>query len=127
VLHVCRTDRRAGREGAPRVRFEGSSFETLVRLVDAGTGLTVLPRSVVVSLSEAQRTRVRPFPAPVPAREVSLVCAREHLRRRIAEAIVAVIARALPAALGPEGWQPSRETRPYAGFHVLPVTPPESA
>jgi LysR family hydrogen peroxide-inducible transcriptional activator len=107
VLHVCRVDRRA-RADAPSAHFDGSSFETLVRLVDAGAGLTVLPHSVVASLSDAQRSRMRPFQDPAPARQVSFVFAREQLRRRVGEAIVDVLAQELPAALGAEGWRSAR-------------------
>src|SRR5687767_1026330 len=46
ALHLCSADVR-GDGGALSLHFEGESFETLVRIVDAGMGLTVLPELVV--------------------------------------------------------------------------------
>lgn len=59
----------AERPHRPPIRFESGSFETLVRLVDEGLGATVLPELVV------------------PVREIGLVTARNHLRRRSADAL----------------------------------------
>jgi LysR family hydrogen peroxide-inducible transcriptional activator len=85
------------------VQFESGSFETLVKLVDEGMGATVLPELVVHGLpAMRRRAQVRPLVAPVPVREIGLVTARSHLRRRVSDALAAAIraglARALPAA-----------------------------
>lgn len=86
VLHLCRADRRAD-AGGPR--FESGSFETLVRLVDAGQGVTVLPELVVQALPAAQRRRqVRQFAPPIPVRLVSFIHMREHLHRAVADALI---------------------------------------
>lgn len=100
VLSYCGSAPR--RERLP-IRFESGSFETLVRLVDEGLGATVLPELVVQGLPAARRrAQVRPLVAPVPVREIGLVTAREHLRRRVSEALAAAVreglGRALPAA-----------------------------
>lgn len=88
--------------GAQRVRFESGSFETLVRLVDAGLGATVLPALVAASLAPAQRhAQVRPLTDPPPVRAIGLVTARADLRRRVTEALVAIIGQRLAEALGP--------------------------
>jgi LysR family hydrogen peroxide-inducible transcriptional activator len=82
------------------VRFESGNFETLVRLVDADFGDTVLPELVLAGLPPARRkARVRPFAPPVPTREVSFVHSRDHLRRAIADALVEAVRTALPAEL----------------------------
>lgn len=90
VLHLCGADL----TGTPRpVRFESGSFETLVRLVDAGQGVTVLPELVVQGLPRAQQqSRVRPFAPPVPVRQVSFIHVREHLHRPIAAALIETLA-----------------------------------
>lgn len=100
VLQLCGTGRTVSADGAGSVRFESGSFDTLVRLVDAGFGVTVLPELVLDTLPAARRkARVRPFAAPVPTREVSFVHSRDHLRRAIADALVDAIRSALPADL----------------------------
>lgn len=92
VLKLCRADRRGE---SPGPRFESGSFETLVRLVDAGQGVTVLPELVAQGLPAAQQRRqVRPFSPPVPVRQVSFIHMREHLHRAIADALVATLKEA---------------------------------
>jgi LysR family hydrogen peroxide-inducible transcriptional activator len=82
------------------IRFESGSFETLIRLVDAGLGMTILPELVVRALPPAtRRARIRPFEGPTPVREVSFVRIREHLRREMADAIVDALLETLPEDL----------------------------
>jgi len=100
VLSYCGNSSRPHR--VP-IHFESGSFETLVRLVDEGLGATVLPELVVLGLPAARRrAQVRPLVAPTPVREIGLVTARDHLRRRVSDALAAAIreglARALPGA-----------------------------
>ena len=98
VMQLCRVDRQA--TGSDAVRFESGSFETLVQLVDRGFGITVLPALSVDQLPhKRQRSRVRAFSAPTPVRQVSFVYAREHLRRRIGEAIVDCVQEGLPESV----------------------------
>jgi LysR family hydrogen peroxide-inducible transcriptional activator len=98
VMQLCRIDRRITQSRA--VRFESGSFETLVQLVDRGFGITVLPALSVEQLPhKRQQSRVRPFVAPTPVRQVSFVYAREHLRRQIGDAIVACVHDGLPESV----------------------------
>jgi LysR family hydrogen peroxide-inducible transcriptional activator len=100
VLQLCRGERAVMAPGGGSVQFVSANFETLIRLVDANFGLTVLPEMVIRTLPAAQRRRhVRPFAPPVPVREVSFVHSRDHLRRAIADALVAEILAALPPEL----------------------------
>ncbi|MCA9518429.1 MAG: hydrogen peroxide-inducible genes activator [Myxococcales bacterium] len=99
VLAYCSADR--PREPR-RIHFESGSFQTLIRLVDAGLGATVLPALVVAGLSDAtRRAQVRPLVAPTPVREIGLVTARADLRRRVSDALVAIARRRLSEALAP--------------------------
>ncbi len=99
VLSYCGAD---PRPKPARIQFESGSFETLVRLVDEGLGATVLPELVVRALPASRRKRqARPLVAPTPVREIGLVTARSHLRRRVTEALAAEIRRGLDEALPP--------------------------
>jgi LysR family hydrogen peroxide-inducible transcriptional activator len=90
ALHLCAADVRS--DSALSLHFEGESFETLVRIVDAGMGLTVLPELVVRALpEERRRTQVRPFALPRPVREVSLLTARVESRGDAARAVAACV------------------------------------
>ncbi len=100
VLQLCGTGRTVAPAGAGSVRVESGNFDTLVRLVDADFGVTVLPELVIDTLPPARRrARVRPFAPPVPTREVSFVHSRDHLRGAIADALVEAIRAALPPEL----------------------------
>ncbi|MEO6025374.1 MAG: hydrogen peroxide-inducible genes activator [Candidatus Binatia bacterium] len=99
VLSYCGAD---PRPKPSRIQFESGSFETLVRLVDEGLGATVLPELVVRGLPAGRRKRqARPLMAPTPVREIGLVTARSHLRRRVTEALATEIRRGLDEALPP--------------------------
>jgi LysR family hydrogen peroxide-inducible transcriptional activator len=83
-----------------RARFESGNLETLKRLVERGEGMTLLPALAALDLSsEAQRALVRPFARPAPAREVLLVRRRADLKRRLVDALVEAVLRALPEEL----------------------------
>ena len=98
VLHLCNVDRRSPANGGCSVRFDGSSFETLAAIVDTGVGVTILPELHVRSLPAALRAaRVRPFVAPEPSREISLVYAREQTHAQLTDAIFHLVTGALPA------------------------------
>lgn len=116
VLQLCGTGRTVSEEGGGSVRFESGNFETLVRLVDADFGVTVLPELVIESLPPARRkARVRPFAPPVPTREVGFVHGRDHLRRAIADALVDGIRASLPQDLVARAGTPGRVLDPVPG------------
>lgn len=98
-LHLCKVDRRSA-EASTMTRLETGSFETLIRLVDAGVGLTLLPELTVRHLPpEVRRRQVRPFAPPVPTRQVSFVFSRDRLRGAIADALVATLMSRVPEGL----------------------------
>lgn len=105
VLSYCSPRGRRGRNkederNHPGVRFESASFETLIRLVDSGLGLTVLPELVALTLpASRKKAQLRPLEAPVPVRQIGLVTARSQLRKRVAQAIEQELRAALKTAL----------------------------
>jgi LysR family hydrogen peroxide-inducible transcriptional activator len=100
VLHLCSVDRRKPADSSFRVRFDGGSFETLAAIVDSGVGITVLPELTVRQLAPArQAARIRPFAAPEPVREISLVYARDQSREQLTDAIFKTVRAAIPPDL----------------------------
>jgi LysR family hydrogen peroxide-inducible transcriptional activator len=98
VLHLCNV--RFARRGRPVVTFDAESFETLVRLVNAKMGVTILPELVSRRLSRKRRdAQVRPFVSPEPVREISYLVGREHVRRVASEAVFRVLRASVPAGL----------------------------
>lgn len=85
-----------------RTRFESGNLETLKRLVERGTGMTLLPWLAAAELGpEDAAASVRHFAEPAPSRAVRLVQRRTDLKRRLVDALVEAIARALPSELAP--------------------------
>ncbi|MEM9145846.1 MAG: LysR substrate-binding domain-containing protein [Pseudomonadota bacterium] len=57
----------------PRQVMEGSSLSTLVQMVGAGMGVTLIPDMAVALETRASDVSVARFPAPAPARTVGMV------------------------------------------------------
>lgn len=95
VLHLCGADRRR----RANVAFEGSSFDALIGLVDAGYGVTVLPELAAQGLPPHKAERLRAFAAPEPVRNVGIIAGRKEVRGDVADALFEVLHRVLPAAV----------------------------
>jgi LysR family transcriptional regulator, hydrogen peroxide-inducible genes activator len=64
-------------------QYETGSIETLKRMVDKSDGMTILPELAVMEFTTAQRKLVKRLKEPSPAREVSLVTHRDHIKTRL--------------------------------------------
>src|SRR6202012_4425341 len=94
VLNICQ--RRKSTQGFKHFEYNTGSVETLKRMVDQNNGATILPELAIAGLSEKQLERVRYFRSPEPAREVSIVTARNFLKRRMIEALKTEILEFVP-------------------------------
>ena len=100
VMSLCRQRGRAGAAAQSRVsiasvplaRFDSGNLETLKRLVERGTGMTLLPALAAAELTTAsQRRLLIPFSDPVPGRAIRLVRRRHHVREHLVRALVRVV------------------------------------
>ncbi len=98
VLQVCRDLERPGGSARP-LQFESGNLETLIRLVDEGGGMTLLPKLAVEGLTGAQRRRVRTFQGPAPSRVVRLVHGKTYLKRGMIEVFVEALLSSIPRSL----------------------------
>lgn len=64
-------------------KYETGNIETLKRMVDKSDGITILPELAVREFSKPQMKLVKRLQAPSPAREVSIVTHRDHLKTRL--------------------------------------------
>jgi LysR family hydrogen peroxide-inducible transcriptional activator len=81
----------------PNIRFESGNLETLIKLVNANSGFTLLPQMAVDELSPRQmEAHIKAFAPPIPTREVSLVYTRSFLKETIITALEACIIKNLP-------------------------------
>lgn len=97
VINLCGADRRPN--GNATLRYETGSLETLIKLIDRQDGFTLLPYLATLDMDENRQARLRPFEAPQPVREVSLVIHRSFLKRQLINALRAEILARLPPEL----------------------------
>ena len=70
-----------------RFNYQAGSIETLKRMVDLHSGLTFIPKLATQCLSEVDRKNLRPFIAPVPAREVSLISNKDGAKQKLVDVL----------------------------------------
>ena len=68
-------------------KYETGNMDTLKRMVDKSDGITILPELAVMELSKSQLKLVKKLKEPSPAREVSLVTHRDHIKTRLIQAL----------------------------------------
>lgn len=94
IANLCQL-RKATPEGS-HFEYEAGSLETLRRLVEMNDGITILPELATLELTPKQKNLVRRFKKPVPMREISIVIHRDHLKRRMIDALKKEIINAIP-------------------------------
>lgn len=94
VVELCQERQPVG--GAKPLHFESGNLETLIRMVDSGGGMTLLPKLATDGLTAEEGARVRVFTGPVPTRRVRLITARAYLKRSLLDAFLQEMMDALP-------------------------------
>ncbi|MCR9143030.1 MAG: LysR substrate-binding domain-containing protein [bacterium] len=82
-------------------RIECGSLETLMKMVDRGAGMTLLPQLAIGGTGAAKKSnkRVARFRDPQPSREISLVHHRDFYKKRIFDAIRDIVLMQIPDEL----------------------------
>ncbi len=80
-------------------KYETGNLETLRRMVDKSDGLTILPELAVMEINKDQMPFVKPFHAPRPAREVSLVTHRDHIKTKLIKLLKDEILNTIPKSM----------------------------
>ena len=84
ILNICKNNKFISEN---HFQIESGSFETLIKLVDEGLGITLLPYLHTLDLNEKSKSKLRHFINPKPAREVSLIYPKNELKIHIIEAL----------------------------------------
>ena len=92
ALTICQHPSAGGHEN---IVYGSGSIETLKRMVNSGSGMTLVPELSV----DTEDTHVRRFSAPEPVREVVLVVRKPFVRRKAIDALAKAIRSALPQRL----------------------------
>jgi LysR family hydrogen peroxide-inducible transcriptional activator len=80
-------------------QLESGSFETLIKLSDEGLGVTLLPYLHTLDLNEKDKTKLKHFEEPRPAREVSLIFPKNELKIHIIDALRNTISGIIKGAI----------------------------
>ncbi|MEK6782216.1 MAG: LysR substrate-binding domain-containing protein [Bacteroidota bacterium] len=78
ILNLCELRQRSDFH----FKYETGNIETLKRMVDKSDGITILPELAVMEFSKTQLKLVKRLKEPSPAREVSLVTHRDHIKTK---------------------------------------------
>ena len=92
ILNLCELRKRSDLH----FHYETGSIETLKRMVDKSDGLTILPELAVREFGKTQMRLVKRLKEPSPAREVSLVTHRDHIKTRLIKTVKEEILTIVP-------------------------------
>lgn len=95
VLNLCELQRR----NDIQFRYETGNIETLKRMVENTEGITILPELAIKEFSKSQLKLVKRLQAPSPAREVSLVTHRDHIKMKHLAVLKDQILNMVPKAM----------------------------
>lgn len=80
VLNICHKKRMLNPEQT--LEYNTGSVETLKRMVDMNSGVTILPELSILDFGEDDLEHVRYFKSPEPVREISLVTTKNSLKKK---------------------------------------------
>ena len=95
ILNLCELQKHSGIQ----FRYETGNIETLKRMVDNSDGITILPELAVMEFDQQQLKLVKRLKEPSPAREVSLVTHRDHLKTKLIQTLKEQILNIVPKAM----------------------------
>jgi LysR family hydrogen peroxide-inducible transcriptional activator len=92
VLNLCELRK----SGDLHFKYATGNIETLKRMVDKSNGLTILPELAVMEFNKNQMKLVKRLKEPSPAREVSLVTHRNHIKNKLIQTLKEEILSMVP-------------------------------
>lgn len=96
VVNLCEVKQDTG---SGNFKIESGSFETMIKLCDQELGMTLLPYLHTLNLNDADKSKVRSFKKPVPAREISLIYTKSELKVQIINALQEMISGIIRGAI----------------------------
>jgi LysR family hydrogen peroxide-inducible transcriptional activator len=94
VLNLCELRRKELETS--NLEYEAGSIETLKKIVDFNSGITILPELALKELSTKDLKNVRHFKPPVPAREISIVTYHHFVKQRMIDILKEEICKSVP-------------------------------
>ena len=97
VLNLCTGNK--GNSKNKQFQYHTGSLETLKRMVEINSGITILPELSIFDFNDEQMERVRYFKKPDPVREISMVIHRVDLKKQFIESFTTALLSAIPARM----------------------------
>ena len=94
VLNICSHKKTS--QSFKNFEYYTGSIETLKRMVDLNSGVTILPELSLSDFTAGQIQRIRYFNSPQPSREISLITHRNFLKRNLINALRNEILEIIP-------------------------------
>ncbi|MBW0179022.1 hydrogen peroxide-inducible genes activator [Sediminibacterium sp.] len=95
VLNLCELRK----SGDLHFKYATGNIETLKRMVDKSNGLTILPELAVIEFNKTQMKLVKRLKDPSPAREVSLVTHRDHIKTKLIQTLKDEVLQMVPKTM----------------------------
>jgi LysR family hydrogen peroxide-inducible transcriptional activator len=100
TLSVCRSNATDWIEKSSKVVFESGNLETLIKLVDQGFGMTLLPYLAMQYIKDKRKLKqIKEFNNPVPKREVGIVYTNTFIKTHLLIALKEEILKVIPDEL----------------------------
>lgn len=96
ILNLCKNQNEVS---DATFQLQSGSFETLIKLANEGLGTTLLPYLHTLDLNEKDKSKLRNFKDPKPAREVSLIYPKSELKIHIIDALRNTISGVVKGAI----------------------------
>lgn len=96
VINLCKSSKSYHHD---HFQLESGSFETMIRLVNEGLGMTLLPYLHTLEMKEDEKRNLRYFTDPNPARAISLIFYKSKLKMQVIEALQEVISGIIRGAI----------------------------
>lgn len=93
IFNLCKIDNRS------HFDIKSGSFETLIHLANEGLGMTLLPYLNTLHLTRENKANLRHFKTPEPAREISLLHSKNHLKIPVINALNETISGIIRGAI----------------------------
>lgn len=97
VINLCALQKT--QSSLSNITYEAGSLETLKRLVETHSGITILPHLAILDMNEDQLQYIRFFKPPAPVREISLVTHRSLAKKRLIAILKDAIGDNLPQSI----------------------------
>ncbi len=100
VMNLCSLKKRT--LAGAQLTFDAGSIETLMNMVEASEGITVIPELATLPLAAKRKKQLRSFADPVPVREIGMIAYRHFMKEQVIQALETAIKNAVMQHLVPE-------------------------